>query len=328
MRIDIGAPCSLMLGMVRKEGPNGDQVALLGVALQHPPISLAAAPAPRLFVSGSRADLAYAQGEHFLAHTPGAKPAEIEIDLAIPSLMGLGSEAMLGLSMARALAELSGLPGEEAGALARNVGLHASQGLEVAAFEQGGVLLVQAGGTSARGPDFPRPLRRYALEHSDPKQAWAFVLHWPRPARGTLATVEADRRAAWLKAADHLSRESGHLLQTELWPALEADDLNRFAAALMQLQAFNQAALKQAGAWEAPTPDAQAVLDVLRLNGAVAWGESPTGLARFGLIRGAQPSIDLRHALSEHVGIEGGTVMAAICDTGGARCLKSPAEQL
>ncbi len=322
MRIAIGAPCSLMLGVVRTEAAGPSQAALLGVALQHPPVSLEAVLAPHLFVTGARADLAYAQAQRFLAQAPGAQPAEVEIDLAIPSHMGLGSEAILGLSVARALSELNGLPAGDAGALARSVGLEPAQALEVSAFEQGGVLLVEAG--SAGGRTFSPPLRRCALEHRDSKDAWAFVLHWPRRPPDVPATLEADRRAAWLTAVPGLSAESGRLVQTDLWPALEADDLPRFAAALMRLQALNQAALQQAGAWEPPAPDTQAVLDVLRDNGAVAWGESPTGLARFGLIRGATPSIELRHVLSEHVGIEGGTVMAAICDTGGARCLKTP----
>src|SRR5262249_42630649 len=49
--------------------------------------------------------------------------AEIEIELAIPQFMGLGSAAMLGLSVARALSMLRALPTDDAAGLARVVGL-------------------------------------------------------------------------------------------------------------------------------------------------------------------------------------------------------------
>jgi hypothetical protein len=59
-------------------------------------------------VSGARADLARRQAEHFFRHHHLPAQAEIEIELAIPQYMGLGSAAMLGLTVARALATLHG----------------------------------------------------------------------------------------------------------------------------------------------------------------------------------------------------------------------------
>ena len=122
-----------------------------------------------------------------------------------------------------------------------------------------------------------------------------------------------------MRAAPHLSPETGRLVDEALWPALERDDMEAFGLALDALQDLNREALEQAGTPSLTLPDTADVLDVLRQNGAAAWGQSATGLARFALIRGAQPSIDLRRALGRHLGYESGTIMASICDNSGAR---------
>jgi predicted sugar kinase len=141
------------------------------------------------------------------------------------------------------------------------------------------------------------------------------IFHWrPKPPDAG-AALEADRLARVAAAAPAVSAETGRLTDEALWPALDNDDLEGFARALEAIQGLN----REAGAWDAPEAETQAVLDVLRANGAVTAGESPTGLARYALIRGASPSVALRNALRAHVGVEGGTVMATICDVRGAR---------
>jgi predicted sugar kinase len=161
------------------------------------------------------------------------------------------------------------------------------------------------------------PLRRYEIAHPE-KEAWAFVLVLPRIPADALETLEADRLETLLKAAPHLSRVAGEALIAVLWPALENNDLAAFGRNLMALQALNQQALASAGTPLTYSPDEQAVFDIMRDHGAVAWGRSATGLALFGLVKGARSSIDLRHKLRHRVGFFGGRVMASITDNRGA----------
>jgi predicted sugar kinase len=250
MFIEINTPASLPLGLVRLEGETGLKTCLLGVTLQHPPVNLSAQAHPAgLQVSGARADIAYTQAERCLQQQHLKQPAEVEIELAIPNLVGLGSETMLGLSVAQALAWVNNLPLDNTPMLAQAVGLQRRDALSVWGFAQGGVLLVDVSdatpGEDAAYP-FTSPVRRFELAHSD-KETWVFVLILPRIPPDTPENLESDRLKALLKAAPHLSLESGQVLAAELWPALESDDLPAFGRALLVLRELNQAALTSAG---------------------------------------------------------------------------------
>ena len=308
MLIEVGSPCSLPLGLVRTKE---DKIALLGLTLQHPPADVFAEASAQLSVTGPIAHEGYERAQRFLFHHRLEPRANVEIELAIPALMGLGSEAMLGLSAARALAWVYGLPTDDTLALARAIDLEPRHALEIWGFQQGGLLLVDP-----QQPD--RPFRHHPIAHPD-NHAWAFVLLLPRIPPGTPETLEADRLTALLNAAPHLSPETGRLFDEQLWPALEQDDLAAFARALLGLQQLNRQALAEAGTPLTFTQEEQGVLDLLRDKGALAWGRSPTGLALYAIVKGATASIELRHHLSQHVGIYGGAVMATITANGGAR---------
>ncbi|MGH2521174.1 MAG: hypothetical protein ACRDH2_01615 [Anaerolineales bacterium] len=308
MILEVVAPASLPLGLIRIE----HTYALLGITLQHPPVDLFAQTAPALSVTGARADLARAQAERCLQAAQTGERAELEIELAIPNLMGLGSEAMLGLSAARALAELKILPSSstDTPALAQAIDLEPEHALEVWSFHAGGLLLVdvQAG----------TRLRRHEIAHPD-KTAWGVVMHFPRHQPDLSETLEADRLALLLNAAPHLSAETGRLLDEALWPALARDDLETFGRALVTIQNLNHEALARAGTPLPFSADEEAIFEIMRTGGCAGWGRSLTGLTRFGFIRGADPSVEVRRKLSSRLGFYGGVVMASICDNRGAR---------
>jgi predicted sugar kinase len=138
MQIELTSPACLLLGLAQLDG----QICQLGITLQFPQIQLLARDSPALAVSGARADLARRQTAHFFQQQHLPPQAEIEIELAIPQFMGLGSAAMLGLSIARALSTLLALPADGVAGLARAVGLADDEALEAHSFAQGGLLLV------------------------------------------------------------------------------------------------------------------------------------------------------------------------------------------
>jgi predicted sugar kinase len=317
MLIELNVPASLPLGLVQLEDETGLKTCLLGFTLQHPPVHLQAQAHPELVVSGPRADKAYEQAGHFL-HYHGLKTgAEVEIELAIPALMGLGSEAMLGLGIGQALAwvhEVS-LPEDKAPQLAPALGLGPQHALELWGFDRGGLLLVDTRPGPVGRPDL---IRRQEIAHPE-KEAWAFVFVLPRVPKDTPETLETDRLAHLLQAAPHLSPDSGRLVAEELWPAVANDDIAAFGRGLMHLRQMNQAALAGAGTPVELSDAHQATLDLMRDYGAFAWGQSATGLCLYALVRGAKDSITLRQKLRQHLGFFGGTVMATITDNDGAR---------
>lgn len=312
MQIEIGAPASLPLAAIRfDQGAAG----LLGVTLQHPPLNLSARAGAVLNVEGARGERGGVFARHFLRHHKLPEQGEVEIELTVPSHMGLGSDASLALGVAEALAWVHNRPRNDTAALAAAAGLGPEWGLETQGYAQGGLLLVEA---PWAGEAAPTVLRRQAVAHKA-EAAWAFVLYLPRVPAGTPESLEADRRAALLSAIPHLSPETGRLLETALWPALAQDDLDGFGRALREIQQLNAEALAAAGAAAPLSETEQELLALAEAHGAEAWGRSPGGLALFALIRGKTPSINLRKELVERVGYHGGTVMAAITDNDGAR---------
>ncbi len=341
MQIELTSPACLLLGLAQLDG----QICQLGITLQFPQIQLLARESHALAVSGARADLARQQAERFFQYHqqnlggraalppyppargeeeselplspawergPGGEgsQAEIEIELAIPQFMGLGSAAMLGLSVARALSTLHALPSDDVAGLARAVGLADDEALEAHAFAQGGLLLVGEHGAL---------LRRHVIAHQGEANDWVFVFVLPHPPGATPATFEIDRRAALRAAARHLSADTASIITADLWPAVERDDIESFAQALARIQMLNQAALAGAGQPATLTPQEQMILDSMRDAGALTAGRTLTGLGLYGLIKGGGPSRELRQTLTERLGYSGGTIMASICDNSGAR---------
>jgi predicted sugar kinase len=286
------------------------QICQLGIALQFPQIQLLAREATALAVSGARADLAWRQAEHCFGYHHLAPQAEIEIELAIPQFMGLGSAAMLGLSVARALSTLHALPPADLAGLARSVGLAADEALESHAFAQGGLLLVGEQGAL---------LRRRAITHPDEADDWVFVFVLPQPPAATPQTLERDQRAALYAAVPHLGTEASNIITDDLWPAIERDDIDTFARALGRIHALNQAALARAGQPVTLTPHQQTILDTMRDAGALTAGRTLAGLGLYALIKGGGPSRELRRVLTERLGYFGGTITASICNNNGAR---------
>jgi beta-ribofuranosylaminobenzene 5'-phosphate synthase len=305
MQIEVISPACLLFGFVQLEG----RLCQLGVTLRYPPVQLLARAAPALSITGGRADLAYRQAERFFERHRLPPQAEIEIELAIPAFMGLGSHGMLGLSVARALAVLHGQPVDDIQELARAVDLDADEALEAHAFAQGGLLLVDSAGVLRH--------RQPIAEH-DEAEDWVFVLALPRVPSGTPETLEADRRQI-LREAAGLDPQTGRICASQLGPAVEGDDIAEFARGLMAIQTANHAALDQFGKPLALSSDEQSILEVMREGGALAWGRCILGMGLYGLIKGGGPSRELRRRLAERQGYFGATVMATLCDSDGAQ---------
>lgn len=305
MALEINAPACLPLGLVR----TGQTTHALGLTLQHPPINLSALAATALEVSGACFPLARAAAEKALTHGFNTL-AELEIELAIPLLMGLGGEPLLALSTAKALTMLNQVEVETA-TLQQWLGLDALAALEAATFAEGGLVQVNLSPSAPTGA-----LRRAPIQHED-NAAWAVVLYLPRPAAHHADELEAERRTALVNAAPHLSPATATLVENQLWPAVQQDDFSAFSRALAELHALNAAALHAAGTPLTSTPEAQTALDVIQAEGVVAYGQCLTGLGVYALVQGAEASQVLRKKLMAQLGYEAGTIMAAITDNGG-----------
>lgn len=307
MQLELTAPCCLLLGLANVDG----QICQLGVALHYPPIQLAARSSEAFSITGGRADLAAQQAERFLKHQNVPLGGEVEIEYAIPSFMGLGSAAMLGLSVASTFAALHGSPNHDASALAGAAGLLSDgEALEAHAFTHGGLLLVGEKGDL---------LRRQAIPIGGDERDWVWVCVLPRMPAGTPDTLEADRRAALHKAAPEIAAEAGQIVTDAMFPAVERDDIEAFARALDRVQMLNSAALDRQGTLNKLGDEDRQVLATMREHGALVCGRMAAGLGLFALVRGGGPSRAMRRALTERLGVFGSGVMASIADNAGVQ---------
>ncbi len=313
---ELGAPAVMPLAAVRLPHEQGYRTCLLGLTLQHPPVDLAARRHAALDITGGRADLAHAWAMRFLETLGLDRSGQLEIELAVPAFMGLGSDATLAMSVARALAWVHQLEGAAAGPsdLARGLGLPSLHALEYWGFAGGGLLLTE---TEAPAGDMPALLQRAEIAHPE-KEAWALVFLLPRPGEDVPQSLEADRLSALVDTAAHLDGQDGKVLTDRLWRAVAADDIQDFGQALSQVQSANRAALHEAGQDFEESSEELEILRIIKSHGAVAAGRMLTGFGLFGLLRGSQPSRELRKALRDHVGHMGGIVMATITDNRGA----------
>ena len=305
MLLELTSPCFLPLGLAQHEGAP----AWVGLTLKFPIVQLRAQARPgSVWITGPRANLAREQARRFAAQRGREYGAEIEIEWAIPNYMGLSSEAMLGLSVARALQWTAGEPVEEAIALAPSLGLRNDEPA-THGFQGGGALLVALDGS--------RILRRATITHAEEAES-VFVLYLPRPPEDVAPALEAERAETVRAAAPHLSAESGAVLSDQFWPAFERDDIQLFARALTQLDQLNRAALQAAGTPLEISAEARSVLDLMQAEGALACWQSLTGLGLVALVQGTDASHALRNKILAHVGHFGGTLLASVIASEGA----------
>ncbi|HEX5688406.1 MAG TPA: hypothetical protein VFX76_00290, partial [Roseiflexaceae bacterium] len=198
---------------------------------------------------------------------------------------------------------------DDAHELAQAVDLADQEALELHAYAQGGVLLVDDSGAVRE---------RREIAHENEKQDWVWVFVLPRVPVDTPETLERERRTALHESAAHLDAAATRAATAELWAAVDRDDITAFAAALDALRAANEEALRRSGALIAPSDDEEKVLQLMRDGGALTWGRALTGLALYGLIEGGGPSRELRRTLTTQLGYFGGTVMATLADNQGA----------
>jgi predicted sugar kinase len=248
-----------------------------------------------------------------LAHHGKPVRAQVEIETTIPAYMGLESNTLMRLATVQGLSWLHDLPHErsEAAAYGDLLGLEAREGLALAGFQQGGLLLVDTA--------TPTVEQRLTITHEREKDAWSVVLFFPRVPADISPTFEDEQYAALRQAAAHLSVKSGELVTGDLKKALQLNDQVAFGQAIMLLQQMNAQAMAQTGRLLELRADEQGVVEVMRHHGAVAWGRSATGLAMFGIVKGSDASRRLRSAIMKEVGYFGGLVIATIADNDGSR---------
>jgi len=281
----------LHFGLLDLRGDLGRKFGGIGAAAPAPTLLVSATPAETLEVTGHDAERAAAFARRFLDHhrdRPHAG-ARVHVHRALPPHAGLGSGTQLGLAVARALAEVHGLPSPAAD-LARAVGRAQRSAIGTWTFAGGG-LVVEGG-------------RRHAAESVAPLLArlpfpptWQCVLAVPDAAAAMSGAAEAAALAQLPPPPAHDVARVAHLVLMALLPALADGDLATFGGALTEIQVLT-------GRWFAEVqggtyaPGASQEL-VRRMSewGAVGVGQSSWGPTVYGIVDGDEAGLRLAERL-------------------------------
>jgi hypothetical protein len=317
MYLSLGVPAVLPLGLVTLEHEGQRRICLFGATLRHPPSHIFAYHTDEFVLTGARVRDALPYATRFIDHHGISPSATVEFELATLKFMGLGADPLLSLGAARALAWASDLPYEDGVALADAMLLPPSYALELWAFDRGGLLCVE---TPVESGGSPRVLRRFTIRHGAKEDDWVFVFHLPHVPSHTPAELEPVRRTDLLATIPHLDHRRLDESSRALESAIVDDQLELFADALAEVLAVNRAALEAHGAaYPEASDEDRRVLRVMQDCGAVIADRAPLGFARFALIRGAHPSLEMRTQMRAELGFESGTVTGTIVDNEGAR---------
>jgi beta-RFAP synthase len=159
----VEAAARLHFGVLDLRGSLGRRFGGLGAAIPSPSLLLEASPAPEVSAAGLEADRVETFAHRFLAHHGLSGGARLTLHRAIPPHSGLGSGTQLGLSVARALAELYRLPTDAPG-LARAVSRGRRSAIGTWSFAYGG-FIVEGGDRPQEGTVAPL-LGRYEVPES------------------------------------------------------------------------------------------------------------------------------------------------------------------
>jgi beta-RFAP synthase len=305
----------LHFGVLDLRGALGRRFGGIGAAVPAPTLLLSASPADTLSVTGEDADRAEGFARQILAHHRVERGAVLHVERALPPHAGLGSGTQLGLAVARALAEIYGLPTDAPG-LACATGRGQRSAIGTWTFEGGGLVL-----EGGRYPGSGRVAPLLARLPFPP--SWRCVIAVPDSVSRMTGAAEAQAFAELPPAPEREVERVAHLVLMALLPALADADLAGFGAALTEIQSIT-------GRWFAPAqggtftpgPTEEMVRRMIEW-GAAGVGQSSWGPTVYGIVDGLEAGVRLAGRVRTALG-SSGTVHEGPFRNDGARVWRAP----
>jgi len=293
----VEAPARLHFGVLDLRGSLGRRFGGLGAAVPAPSLLLECAPDSRVNARGPDAERAAAFAERFLGYHGLESGARLTVHRAIPPHSGLGSGTQLGLAVARALAELCGLP-TDATSLARAVGRAQRSAIGTWTFALGGFIV--EGGRRADADEIAPLLARLPMPPS-----WRCVLVVPAGSPGLSGEAETAAFDRLPPPAEREVERVAHLVLMQLLPALVEGDLPAFGAALTEIQRVTGGWFASAQGGVFARGSSEMLVGRLAAWGAAGVGQSSWGPAVYGLTADAEQARVIATRAGKLVGADG-----------------------
>jgi beta-ribofuranosylaminobenzene 5'-phosphate synthase len=315
--IFVEASARLHFGVLDLRGSLGRRFGGLGAAVPQPSLLLEVSPAARITAEGEEGGRAAEFARRFLTHHGIAGGARLRVHRAIPAHSGLGSGTQLGLSVARALAELNGLP-QEPGELARAVSRGERSAIGIWTFARGGFIV--EGGRKVGSEEIAPLLVRVPVP-----EAWRCVVAVPRGDPGLSGEAESAAFRRLPPPPEPEVERVAHVVLMQLLPALVEHDLAGFGTALTTVQRITGAwfAPEQGGIF-APGPTSALVAKMSEW-GAAGVGQSSWGPAVYGLVATETAGRALVERVQDLLGSNGRVFEGGFANSGARLWREEPA---
>ena len=288
--VTVEAPARLHFGLLDLRGALGRRFGGIGAPAPAITVRVSVCLANDVEAEGPDADRAAEFARRFLTHYSLGGGARIRVERAIPAHSGLGSGTQLGLSIARALAELHGV-NTTAPELARAVGRAKRSAVGTWTFAGGG-FVVEGGRRTDREDDTGPLLARLPFPPT-----WRCVVALPDGQPGVSGAAEAQAFASLPVPGEREVERVSHLVLMAMLPALADGDIEAFGAALTEVQEINGRWFSHAqGGMFAPGPSAE-IIRLMCDSGAPGVGQSSWGPSVYAIVDGD----DAAESLSSHI---------------------------
>ena len=315
--IFVEASARLHFGVLDLRGSLGRRFGGLGAAVPQPSLLLEVSPAARITAEGQDGERAAEFARRFLTYHGISGGARLRVHRAIPAHSGLGSGTQLGLAVARALAELNGLP-QDPGELARAVSRGERSAIGIWTFARGGFIV--EGGRRVGAEEIAPLLVRVPIP-----QEWRCVVAVPRGDPGLSGEAEAAAFRRLPPPPEPEAERVAHVVLMQLLPALVEYDLAGFGAALTTIQRITGAwfAPEQGGIF-APGPTSSLVAKMSEW-GATGVGQSSWGPAVYGLAATESAGRALAARAQDALGNDGRVFEGGFANSGARLWREKPA---
>jgi beta-RFAP synthase len=249
----------------------------VGLMIEEPGIALTLAPATEWSAEGPLGQRALDFARRYAESKVAARrPCHLAVHRCAPEHVGLGTGTQLGIAVARALAEISGLENVESTELAQRVGRGLRSALGVHGFAQGGFLI--EGGQRQQGIISPLISR---VEFPD---EWRIVLVLPRVSVGLHGRAEIDAITGLRTSSVAWTESLCRLVLLGMLPALVERDIQAFGEAVYDFNArVGEAFSRVQGGIYADSRSA-ALVRFAREQGILGVGQSSWGPSVFAVV--------------------------------------------
>jgi beta-RFAP synthase len=316
IRLRIRTPSRLHFGLLGWGPHLVRQFGGIGLMIDSPGIELSVEPAREWTVEGP---LAHRVGQiveqvrsRMLEIGTGLSPARIRVENSPQEHVGLGVGTQLCLAVARALLRLAGAADRSAHELARLTGRGLRSGIGIHGFDRGG-LIVDGGRASAS--DVPPLVARLAFPED-----WSILIVQPPGGHGLHGSDESRAFANLPPIAPSVTDSLCRLVLLDMLPAVIERDLQRFGAALSELQMRVGACFAGAQGGIYATSQSAAIVEELKRLGFTGAGQSSWGPTLYAFSDQAEPSSPvLLERLKARFGLPESAILRTRADNHGAR---------